>query len=102
MFSMSTGVLYAYEAEVKAVLNALLFCRELSLQELLIESHSTLTVGWINCKSNRPWKLRHDLNMIDYLLLEVNCLAVSHIYREANGVTDNLAEEGCDRVPPLW
>ena len=74
------------------------FAVKFSLWEVLIKSDSALTMGWINCKSNRPWKLRHDLNMIDYFLLEVNCLAVSHIYREANGVADNLAKEGCDRV----
>ncbi|XP_057451866.1 uncharacterized protein LOC130743649 [Lotus japonicus] len=48
VFSKALGELWAYEAEVKAILQALIFCREHQLQHILIESDSTLAVGWIS------------------------------------------------------
>lgn len=49
--------LWAYEAEVKAILNALLFCQHFGFRRVIIESDSSLVVGWVASDQNRPWKL---------------------------------------------
>lgn len=68
----------------------------LTIKYLIIESDSSLAVGWVNNKSNRPWKLLNALNQIDMWLIEVNCLKVNHIFREANGEADRLAKRGAE------
>ena len=61
-----------------------------------------LAIGWVNNKHNRPVKLLTELNRIDRIMLEVNCVAVKHTYREANTEADKLAKEGCDKSTPIW
>lgn len=102
VFSEAAGVLWAYEAEVKAIRKALLFCKQFHYRNVLIESDSTLAVGWVASVHNRPWKLCQDLIQIDLLMSEVECLGVSHIYREANTMADHLAKSGCRRLFPIW
>lgn len=101
-FSKATGNLWAYEAEVQAIYHALLFCQEFRISSVLVESDSSLVVGWVNRKEHRPWKLFHVLECIDRLVVEVNCVGIQHILREGNGMADCLAKRGRDRVIPLW
>lgn len=100
-FSLPLGITWAYIAEVKAILNALLFCKNNSVSQFVVESDSSLAVGWVVNKANRPWKLLFDLNQIDLLMVEVGCVEISHIFREANVEADKLAKSGCDRSSPL-
>lgn len=102
VFSKAMGELWAYEAEVKAILQALIFCKQHQLQHILIESDSTLAVGWISKQENRPWKLIQDLNLIDALCLEVDSIGIKHIYRESNPLADYLAKSGCWREHEIW
>lgn len=101
VFSLATGILWAYQSEVKAIHRALSFCKEFSFSHVYIESDSTPAVGWVNRKENRPWALLNDLNSIDRLIREVDCLGVAHVYTEANSEADELAKLGC-REDPLW
>lgn len=101
-FSINMGHGWAFEAEVRAILKALIFCQQYNLKEIIIESDSTTAVGWVSIKSNRPWKLLNELNQIDFLMLEVRCLGVFHIYREANSSADKLAKADCNRTNTLW
>lgn len=96
-FSKPLGLSWAYIAEIKAILEALLFCK----RHVIVESDSTLAVGWVMNRSNRSWKLFNDLNQIDMLMEEVGCFGVVHIYREANTVVDHLTKNGCDRSEAL-
>lgn len=93
---------WASEAEVKAILLALQFCHQFCFNSVIIESDSTIVVGWVNSPSNRPSKLRNELNQIDFLLGQVNCIAVHHIFIEANDFAGHLAKEGCGRGETLW
>lgn len=102
IFSLDIGHAWAYEAEVRAILMALNFCKQFSLQPVIIESDSLLAVGWVSCKSNRPIKMLPDLKRIDILCNEIDCLGVCHVYREANDLADHLATEGCGRSQPIW
>lgn len=45
VFSKGTGLLWAFEAEVKAILHALIFCKQFQLKHTLIESDSSFAVG---------------------------------------------------------
>lgn len=45
-FSKSMGHIWAYEVEVHAIFHALLFCHEFNCHNVLIESDSTLAIGW--------------------------------------------------------
>lgn len=101
-FSKAVGIGWAYEAEVKAIVKALMLCKHFSVGQLLIESDSSLAVGWVKCRDNRPWKVINELNLIDSLIQEVGCLGVSHILREGNSMADFLAKAGCTRESPLW
>lgn len=61
---MAAGNLWAW---VKAIFHALLFCKHFQLK-----SDSSLAVGWVRCKANRPWKLLNDFNLIDGLISRLN------------------------------
>lgn len=102
MFAVATGVLWAYQAEVNAIHRALNFCKEYTTSHVYIESDYSLAVGWVNRKANRPWALLNELNAIDWLVSDVGCLGIGHIYREVNSMADYLAKLGCDRAEPLW
>lgn len=68
---MSIGEGRDFEAEVRAILQALLFCKEYQVSRVLIELDSTLVVGWVTSQNNRPWKLLRVLLQIDRLMQEV-------------------------------
>lgn len=102
LFSKATWDLWAYEAQVKAILHALIFCPHFHLKHILIESDFALAVSWVNNKVNRPWKLIQDLNLIDLLCIVVDCLGVNHIFRESNHLADYLAKSGCYRENEIW
>lgn len=101
-FSKPTGVMWAYEAEVQAIYNALLFCEEFGFSTVVIESDSSLAVGWVLNKQGRPWKLYQVLNHIDYLISAVNCVGVKHILREGNVIADILANFGRNSSDGVW
>lgn len=101
-FSINAGFGWAFEAEVRAIAKALSFCQEFLFREVIIESDSSIVVGWVNSKSNRPWKLANELNQIDYLMELTCCSQVNHIFREANESADSLAKAGCNRRNSLW
>ena len=54
----------------------------------MIESDSTLSVGWVNYRVNRPMLLMNDLNLIDALKMEFDCTGVFHSFNEANTTVD--------------
>lgn len=101
-FSIPLGDIYAHEAEIKAILWALKFCKEFGFMHIGIESDSSLVVGWVAKRSYRPWKLLNDLNLIYFLKDTVICTSGQHIYREANDQADELAKSACDRTDPVW
>ncbi|XP_057458739.1 uncharacterized protein LOC130749399 [Lotus japonicus] len=94
IFSRNLGVGFAFEAEVWAIHEALKIYADRLLRNIIIERVASLAVGWVNNRCNRPWKLINTLNQIDLWMVEVNCLKVQHIFREANGEADKLAKRG--------
>ncbi|XP_057426328.1 uncharacterized protein LOC130719736 [Lotus japonicus] len=101
-FSINLGHGGAAEAELKAIWKALIFCNQFHFRDLIIESDSTVAVGWVNSHRNRPWKWVNILNEIDYLMKVVSCLEVKHNFRETNGIADFLAKKGCTRTDTIW
>lgn len=101
-FSKNMGLGFAFDAEVMAIHEALTLCQQHLIRNIVVESDSTLVVGWVNCKRNRPWKLTNLLNQIDILIPMVNCLEVRHIFREANTSADALAKQGSIHLKPLY
>lgn len=93
-FSLNSGHGWAHEAEVRAILNALIFCQEFLLRNIILESDSKLAVGWVGSSENRLWRLLNELNHIDFLIQEVNCVEVRHIFRENNEEVDLLVNIG--------
>lgn len=100
MFSLATGDLFAYEAKLKAILHALLFCQQFQFHHLTIESDSSLAFGWVSCKENKPHKLLNDLNLIDLLVKKVGCVGIHHISQESNPLVVYLAI--CNRQQGIW
>ena len=74
----------------------LLFCNQFGLTNVIIESDSTVAVGWANSIENRPWKLANDLNYLDHLKHVVLCVGIRHFLRERNIIADYLAKTACD------
>ena len=103
-FAKSTGCLLAYEAEVHAILNALVFCHQYNFHDVVIESDSHMAVEWTKQgnMNRRPWRLQNEFNLIDYLQPLVNCLEINHMRSEGNTLADYLANVGCTREVPLW
>lgn len=101
-FSLNIGHGWANEAEVRAILNALMFSQEFMLKNIIIESDSTVAVNWVASRENRPWRLSNELNHIDFLISETNCVEVRHVYREGNAMADFLAKEGSNNASPIW
>lgn len=92
VFSKAMGDWWAYEAKVKVILHALIFCYQFQLNHVFIERDSSLAVIWVNCKLNRQWKLIQDINLIGLLCIEVDCIGVNHVYRESNHIADYLVQ----------
>lgn len=101
-FAKSTGHLWAYEVKVQAMLNALLFCQQHNFHKVIIESDSSLALGWTMNGDKRPWKLIQEFNYIDYLMSLVSCIGVNHILRKDNTSADYLANQGCGREHLVW
>ncbi|XP_057444743.1 uncharacterized protein LOC130736986 [Lotus japonicus] len=101
-FALHVEDMWAYEAEVHAIYQALLFSEQFKFKTLVIESDSTLAVGWVANRGRRPWKLFQILSKIDHLMQLVNCLSVTHVLRECNGVADILAKSGRDGSVVAW
>lgn len=101
-FAMGIGYGWAYEAEVKAILQGLLFCQQFLFRNVIVESDATIAIGWVISKDKRPWKLMNELNQIDLLMTEINCLGIRHTYREGNTIADYLANKGCEIQDPIW
>ena len=80
-FSKSIGLAWAHEAEIIAIKEAFLFCKQYSVGNVLLESDSSLAVGWVNSNRNRPPKLINILNEIDWLRSDGNVISIVHIYR---------------------
>lgn len=78
-FALGIGFGWAYEAEVKEILQGLLFCQQFLFRNVILESDSTTAIGWVASRDKRPWKLINELNQIDLLMKEVNCMEISHI-----------------------
>lgn len=55
-----------------------------------------------NSRDKRPGKLINELNQIDLLMKEINCMEIRHAYREGSIVADYLANKGCERSDPIW
>lgn len=47
----------------------------------------------MNNKGNHIWKILNELNIIDLIKEEVNCLGVTHIFKESNVFADYVI--GC-------
>lgn len=67
-FSKSEGHDWAFDAEVKAILHAFLFCQHFLLTNVLIENYSTIVVGWVLSKARRPHVL---LNLFILILWQL-------------------------------
>lgn len=101
-FSRKVVAQRADEAEVLAILYALLYCQQFVVFNVEVESDSMLAVGWVKGLKIRPWKMTNELNMIDYLMPVVLCSGVRHILREGNLEADALAKQGCFASEPVW
>lgn len=101
-FVKATGHLWAYEAELQAIVHALVFCQQYGIHNVLIESDCSLVVGWVRNVNARPWSLHQVFNRIDFLMPLVNCLGVCHILREGNSFADYLANQGCCIHDTIW
>ncbi|XP_012842406.1 PREDICTED: uncharacterized protein LOC105962639 [Erythranthe guttata] len=77
-------------AEAQAILDGLIICQELGVEELIFESDSKLVLDMILNKATVAWEIHYIISCIRQLLKD--SWGGQHVYREANGVADELAK----------
>ena len=100
MFSVNIGTADSNYAELRAVLEALDMYSTQNIihgSHLIIESDSQNCVSWVNGEDSACWKYANTLNQIQNLLRTIGLVSVVKIFREANGLADNLAKQGVYR-----
>lgn len=80
-------------AEIRALLEGVLYCHLLGIYEFKIQSDSLLLVKALNRKGNIPYRLRKWWQLLEKLLRASKC-TFKHVYRELNQVADWLANLG--------
>lgn len=78
--------------EVQVILHALLFCRQFDFHNIMIESDSSLSVGWVMHKDRRSWRILREFCAIDNLMPLVQCVGIRYIIREGNQAADYFAK----------
>ncbi|XP_042954714.1 uncharacterized protein LOC122291135 [Carya illinoinensis] len=78
--------------ECRALLDGLRLCRSLGLRDLLVESDSTVVVGWMASGISKYWFLWDFWEEVK-MLVRLLKVRVRHNFREANMVADFLAKE---------
>ena len=76
------------EAEASALLEGMLLSTD--FQSLQVEMDSQVLMAMVNGNGRVPWKLWRTISRIQALALGRR-ITFSHVYREANGVADALA-----------
>ncbi|XP_040992478.1 14.7 kDa ribonuclease H-like protein [Juglans microcarpa x Juglans regia] len=92
-FAHSYGQATNTVAKCRALLDGLQLCKQLGLRDILVESDSTVIVGWLASRICRYWFL-WDFWEEDRELGSELHVQFHHIFREANMVADFLAKQG--------
>nr|XP_027060692.1 uncharacterized protein LOC113687227 [Coffea arabica] len=87
-FSYFLGLRTNMEAEASALLEGMLLSTD--FQSLQVEMDSQVLMAMVNGNGRVPWKLWRTISRIQALALGRR-ITFSHVYREANGVADALA-----------
>lgn len=59
-----------------------------------------LTVNMV--ENQQRYLMTEDLNLIEALCVEVDCIGIKHIFRESNSLADVLAISGSKRGSNIW
>lgn len=94
-YACPLGVLSSFYAELLSLFTGLRLCRRLGIPIQFIEMDSLLLVQLLTQQKNIPWRIWHLWSELT-LLLGSPSPTVTHIYREANGLADSLANAGCE------
>ncbi|XP_057795996.1 uncharacterized protein LOC131012095 [Salvia miltiorrhiza] len=95
-FHYKGGVGFAFEAELLAVIKAILIAHDRGWLHLWVESDSTYIVHLLHeCSTAVPWRFIALWNKVLRLLPDFT-LQISHIYREGNKVADIMANYSRD------
>ncbi|KAK4736948.1 hypothetical protein R3W88_000645 [Solanum pinnatisectum] len=80
------------EAETRAILNALRYCRTHDIKKVIMETDSLVLTNIIRHEWKAPWKQAEEIEEIQELLVSTEAY-VKDIYRKANQLADALANE---------
>ncbi|XVF39216.1 hypothetical protein PTKIN_Ptkin01aG0017700 [Pterospermum kingtungense] len=103
-FSKSVGIVDSNIAELLAIREAFLVFIDspfVSDNVLIIESDSKTAVNWVNSPLSAPWMVLNFINHIECLKKQIIGWEVTHIFREANQVEDQLAKERVSRTADM-
>ena len=90
MFSKNVGIKESNEAEVLAILEALMISSTFK-KSLIVKSDSSNAIRWVSKVERGPWRFQYYLNDIMALSSSIKVL-FSHICRSANSMVDSLAK----------
>ncbi|XVE54847.1 hypothetical protein DITRI_Ditri03aG0115300 [Diplodiscus trichospermus] len=68
---------------------------------LIVESDSSVAIGWVYNPSSALWMVRNIVAHIEILRKQVRSWTIDHVLRECNSVADALAKEGVNRMADL-
>ncbi|KAF5462640.1 hypothetical protein F2P56_018628 [Juglans regia] len=88
-------------AELRALLLGLRRCRELGVDNIILELDSLLVVNWLKDGKCSLWYLEDFLDEIVGILSNLNC-RVQHVFREGNTGADFLARMGSSGCNEEW
>ena len=97
-YVLKIGNLYAFEAELIAVMRGIQIAREKGWNKLWLESDSTYVVQLFLTRSVEvPWKYKNRWRNVLHLLSTMT-FQVTNIYREGNAVADALSKHLTEQV----
>ncbi|GLJ49320.1 hypothetical protein SUGI_1042530 [Cryptomeria japonica] len=82
--------------EATAVVEGMLLCHEIGIQNLEIEGDSTIIINSLRSGNSCNWKINNLIKRAKDLLPYFNSVIINHIYREGNRRADELANIGAD------
>ncbi|KAH0636108.1 hypothetical protein KY290_036536 [Solanum tuberosum] len=94
------GITTSMEAETIAILMVLRKCRDLRLQNIILETDSISLRNIILKDWKIPWKLSDQIEEIKHHINESRCI-MKHVFREANQVADKLANITLNQQIPI-
>lgn len=84
--------------EFNALISSLLMCRDMTLNQIEVEGDFAIAVNATKQDFTPYWRLNGFVDRAGGILILFEAFTVNHVYKEANGEVDKLANKAIDEV----